>query len=159
MLGDFNSPDINWSDLTGQSAFSKALIFRHNLTQHVNLPTHISSSTLDLVLSTHCVSVLNLHTCPHQNLTSDHLPLCFTTPTTTTHNHHGKLPTVSFDFSKADFASISSFLLDYEFSFFYQSTDIEFLWQSLRDIIHHSISLFTPQVRQRPWPHPQMVYL
>ena len=52
ILGDFNSPDICWSTLSSQSISSRAiynLAFRHDLSQLVNFPTHISRNTLDLI--------------------------------------------------------------------------------------------------------------
>ena len=53
MVGDFNFPGIRWatggSDAKGR-AFYDSIEDKH-LTQHVEEPTHISGSLLDLVLS------------------------------------------------------------------------------------------------------------
>ena len=53
LLGDFNLPDINWDSLTGQFLSSNLfcdIVYKFNLTQFVNLPTHIHGNILDLVL-------------------------------------------------------------------------------------------------------------
>ena len=51
---------------------------------------------------------------------------------------------------------MSSFLLDHDFSSYYQSSDIEFLWHYIKDIILSFISLYTPVIKKRshhqpPW--------
>ena len=52
IMEDFNSPDICWTTLSGQSTSSRAifnLVFCHDFTQLVDFPTHISENTLDLI--------------------------------------------------------------------------------------------------------------
>ena len=54
IVGDFNLPDICWSSLMGKSPISSSFcdfVFRCNLTQHVQDPTHMKGNILDLVLS------------------------------------------------------------------------------------------------------------
>ena len=63
ILGDFNSPDICWSMLHGHFSPSKSLcdlLFRHNLSQMVDFPTHINGNTLDLVISSPEVHISDL---------------------------------------------------------------------------------------------------
>jgi len=52
IMGDFNSPDINWSTLTASSEFSSSLcdiIFQYNFSQLIDLPTHKQGNILDLI--------------------------------------------------------------------------------------------------------------
>ena len=77
LLGDFNSPDINWSTLTGSSTASNNLCefaFESNLVQLVDSPTHICGNILDLVLTNSPGHVTNLsvHSPDYQCVTSDH---------------------------------------------------------------------------------------
>ena len=65
------------------------------------------------------------------------------------------LSRVSLDYRRADFDGISCFLLDHDFSSYYKSYDIEFLWRYLIDTILSSISLFTPAVKKRFHYYPQ----
>ena len=63
LLGDFNSPDINWSTLAGDSTASNNLCeftFESNLVQLVDSPTHICGNILGLVLTNSPKHVTNL---------------------------------------------------------------------------------------------------
>ena len=54
ILGDFNTPDIDWHALTADSIFSIQLcnpIFQYNYSQVVTSPTHEHGNLLDLVLT------------------------------------------------------------------------------------------------------------
>ena len=77
LLGDFNSPDINWSTLAGSSTASTnfcEFTFESNLVQLVDSPTHICGNILDLVLTSSSEHVTNLlvHPPDYQCVTSDH---------------------------------------------------------------------------------------
>ena len=159
ILGDFNSPDICWSTLTGHSSSSRALsdlLFRHNLSQLVDFLTHVSGSTLDLIIRSPGFNVTDLKILPLSTLQSDHHMLGFSLPLLN-HSAHAtsSLSRVSLDYRQADFDAISSFLLDYDFSSYYKSYDIQFLWGYLKDTILSSISLFTPAVKKRSHCYPQ----
>ena len=75
--GDFNTPDICWSSLTGSSAFSNSLcdfVYEANLSQLINCPTH-KGNTPDLVLTNtenYIIPEL-LVSEPHPLIPSDHL--------------------------------------------------------------------------------------
>ena len=54
ILGDFNTPDINWLTLCGGSPFSHNLcntLHHLNYLQLVNTPTHQAGNILDLILT------------------------------------------------------------------------------------------------------------
>lgn len=99
---------------------------QHNLNQLVNCPTHTKGNILDLVL-TNCDCQEYSCTSPpkqYQLIPTDYFLVSFDfhvwTPKTTPHT--------VFDFSKADLAGLSSFLMETDFSFCLQSRDVEFIW-------------------------------
>ena len=49
----------------------------------------------------------------------------------------------------------SFFLADFDFSYFYSSSDIEFLWSLLKDAIQHAISLYSPPLKRRSQHQPK----
>ena len=54
VLGDFNTPDIDWNTLSDFSPVSRQfcdLIFDSELSQLINCPTHIHGNILDLLLT------------------------------------------------------------------------------------------------------------
>ena len=53
----------------------------------------------------------------------------------------------AYDYQKADTQSLCSFLLDHDFSEFYKSLDIEYLWSYLKCTIHEAVSWFVPRVK------------
>ena len=148
-VGDFNFPDINWSSLIGSSLSSNTFcefIFDCNLTQHVMQPTHIKGNILDLVLTTPSVNI------EHISVSSDHLPnfsdhfiISFDIPCCPPSTSNPK-PLYVFDFSKANFTDICSFLLDFDFSICFQSHNIEFIWSTIRSLIFEAISLYVPKI-------------
>ena len=127
--GDFNSPDICWSTLTGQVPSSISLCnltFNHNLSQLVDIPTHNSGNILDLVLSSPSINACELTQVSHPVLQSDHFILSFKFLSTSTNPQpHLNNPSSKFAFKKADFDGLSSYLLDFDFSSYYNSTDID----------------------------------
>ena len=118
ILGDFNLPDVDWYTLTGSSSSSSCVcnfIFDCNLTQHVLEPTHVKGNVLDLVLTSVNVTIdhLTIHPLSVINF-SDHLVISFCLSIDVPSVNAPK-PGFVFDIRKADFESISSFLLDLDF--------------------------------------------
>ena len=155
ILADFNSPGICWSTLHAPSKSLCDLLFRRNLSQMVDFPTHINGNTLDLVISSPEVHISDLKILSSP-LRSDHYMLGFTSPLLARHRADSSFSRVSLNYKKADFDNMSSFLLDHDFSSYYQSSDIEFLWHYIKDTILLSISLYTPVIKKRshlqpPW--------
>ena len=135
-VGDFNFPDINWSSLIGSSLSSNTFcefIFDCNLTQHVMQPTHIKGNILDLVLTTPSVTIEHISVNSDHFIISFHIPCC-------PHSTSNPKPLYVFDFSKANFTDICSFLLDFDFSICFQSHNIEFIWSTIRSLIFEAIS-------------------
>ena len=61
-VGDFNYPDIDWTTMTAKNDQSRKLvnvIEDKFYTQHVDFPTHVSGSLIDLVISTEQNLIIN----------------------------------------------------------------------------------------------------
>ena len=145
-MGNFNFPDICWTTLSGQSTSSRAicnLAFRHDLSQMVDFPTYISGNTSDLIFSPPMLTVTDLQSISCPLLKSDHHILSFSSSISHSHTKCLSHETI-LDYKRADFDNISFSLMNHDFSSYYQSTDIEFLWDYVKSTILSSISLYTP---------------
>lgn len=156
-MGDFNFPDINWFTLSGSSTPSSIFcdfLFDHNLHQLVTSPTHSKGNILDLVITNHPDIITNISIDSRQELliSSDHFPILFSIPFNTKSNYSP--PQYILDYSKADWEGLLIYLLDFDFTDFYSSDDIEYSWNSLKSTIINASSLFIPKIRlhshQRP---------
>ena len=149
-MGDFNFPDINWSSLTGSSLSSNLFcefIFDCNLTQHVTEATHVKGNLLDLVLTTSHIDIdhVSVHSHSYFNLSDHHaisfLPVCGSLSSTKIRTFY------VFDFSKANYNDLCSFLLELDFSVCFQSNNVEFIWFTIKSFIFEAMCLFIPKVR------------
>ena len=148
-VGDFNFPHIDWLTLTGVSITSICFcdfVFDCNLTQHILEPTHVKGNILDLVLTTPNV-VVNCLTIHPQSVfhLSDHFAISFELPCKISSSAAFK-PHYVHNFCKADYESITSFLLDFDFSVIFNSLDIEFIWFVIKSSVYEAMSLFVPKV-------------
>ena len=80
IMGDFNLPDINWNTLSSTSQLSNVfcdLVFKLNLSQLVDMPTHNQGNILDLIFTNdeELFHAITVH--PHEAfpLCSDHYPI------------------------------------------------------------------------------------
>ena len=138
--------------LLGSSMLSNVFcefIFDCNLTQHVTQPTHKKGNTVDLVLTSPSVNIEQLSV-NSQLLSdfSDHFIISFDVSYSSPSTNISKSLYV-FDFSKANFTDICSFLLDFDFSVCFQSHDIEFIWSNIKSVIFVAISLFVPRIKSK----------
>ena len=145
ILGDFNFPDIDWHTLMGSSPLSSCFcnfVFDCNLSQHVLEPTHIRGNVLDLILTSADISIDHLLIHPSSDVYfSDHFVISFDLFLSVPSVSKAK-PCYVFDFRKADYNSITSFLLDYDYSHIFVSSDIEFIWSYIQSSIYEAMSLF-----------------
>ena len=75
ILGDFNTPDINWLTLCAGSPFSRNLcntLHHLNYLQLVNAPTHQAGNILDLILTNAPHRISNIVVGTDSTLNSDH---------------------------------------------------------------------------------------
>ena len=105
----------------------------------------MKGNTLDLVLTTPNVVVncLAIHPRSFFNL-SDHLAISFELPCKISSSAAPKSHYV-YNFCKADYESITSFLLDFDFSVIFNSFDIELIWSVIKSSVHVAMSLFVPK--------------
>ena len=132
ILGDFNTPDINWSTLTAESGFSFQLcnlIFQHNFTQVITSPTHEHGNLLDLIITNNedIISDVQIHNEGTLNIKSDHYPVSFNLKSFLLHHKPEHQPINILDYSKVDYDGLNEFLCNIDFSTCYQSEDIEFM--------------------------------
>lgn len=155
IVGDFNCPDICWSTLTASSDMSCLLcdlVFRYNLTQLVDYPTHNKGNILDLVfVKGELVEDIVIG---EQNLRSDHYSISFKMRA---HNDQGgsSKSRIVFDYSKADWDGLCCFLMDSDFSCCYDTDDIDQIWCTFKQIVNSSMDLFIPKVRLKAHQYPQ----
>ena len=158
-MGDLNYADVCWNRLVGCTQASHLfcdLLFDLNLYQLVNVPTHVQGNTLDLVVTNmyHLITSLTVTQDTHYFLNTDHflvsfkIAQCFTPAT--------RIPTsIVRDFSKADIVGLCLYLVDFDFSPCFNSTDVEFVWSFIRDAIYRGFDLFVPSVRLKPKAYPK----
>ena len=148
-VGDFNFPDIDWFSLTGCCPLSNSFcefIFDSNLTQHVMEPTHVKGNILDLILTSAIIDITHLSIQPSSHFYScDHFILSFIPQCDISVPDRPKSGYV-FDYSRADFDSICSYLMDSDFSCCLQCNDIEFIWSIIKYHIFMAMSLFIPKI-------------
>ena len=152
IVGDFNLPDIQWDTLSSTSSSSIAFcdfVFDNSLTQLIDQPTHVKGNILDLLLSNSSDWVTNLTLASDNHwVSSDHFVVTFhlsqlihPTPTIT--------PKYVFDFPKANYDAILSYLFDFDYSLCLQSQDVDSIWHTIKNSIHTAMNTFIPKVRLR----------
>ena len=107
-----------------------------------------------LTNSVECIS--NLSICKDdQILLSDHYVVTFqishssppSLTTTTT-------PKYVFDFPKADYDGICSYLIDFDYSCCLRCSDVELVWNTVKSSIYEAMNIFIPKVRLRRFQYP-----
>lgn len=159
IMGDFNSPDINWSTLSGSTCFSSSFcdfVFDNNLHQLITSPTHIKGNILDLVITNLPDTITSISIDSHQELPikSDHFPISFSVLFNSPFTKPICSPQYIYNYSKANWDGLIQHLLDYDFTTLFHSNSIEFIWSSLKSIIISVSNLYIPKIRihshQRP---------
>lgn len=147
-MGDFNYPDVSWDRLVGCTQASHLfcdLVFDLNLHQLVNVSTHVQGNTLDLVVtnSHHLITSLTVTQDTRYFLKTDHFLVSFNIAQCLTPNTHIPASIVR-DFSKADLEGLCLYLVDFDFSPCFISTDVELVWSFIRDDIYRGFDLLVP---------------
>ena len=124
--------------------------------QLVNKPTHRGGNILDIILTNQPnitnISVLSALPC---SLKSDHFIINFDITSTPTHKateNHKSYPIYNYD--KADWDAMNDYLINFNFQTYFNSSDVNFLWESLKSVIFDCINLFVPKVLHKPHSHP-----
>ena len=157
MMGDFNLPDICWTDFTAQSALSREFLtfcFKIGAFQVVNFPTR-GENLIDLIF------------CSDRNYfkqvepgmpfaTSDHNSIMCKL---SHFNVHDKIANFRPCFKKADYKLINSFLATIDWACVYNNCiTIDDYWDSFKNIMNSIIFNFVPFVntskqgnKNKPW--------
>ena len=154
LVGDFNFPDIVWGSLGATCSVSLDFcesVFQCNLTQLVDVPTHVKGNVLDLVLTSNedFVTDLVIHSGPDLPFQSDHFMVSFNLAC----NKAGTITVCDTrlvpDYSKADWEAIDNYILDSDFSLCFESNDVDEIWSVIKQVISTALHLFVPNVRLR----------
>lgn len=111
------------------------------------MPTNTGSNIRDLIItnSDNCVSNLTVHSSGHL-ITSDHFTLTFYLSTSLP-SYSRYVPKYAYDYSKADYNRLCSYLLDFNFSPCLLSQDAELVWYAIKNAIYEGMNFFIPKVR------------
>lgn len=153
IAGDFNSPDVQWDTLSSTSNSARDLcdfIFDNSLIQLIDQPTHIKGNILDLILtnSNECVANLSIALTPDNWIPTDHFVITFQL-SQTLHQPPVTTPIYVFDFPKANYDGILSYLFDFDYSQCLLSQDVESIWCTIKNSIYNAMTMFIPKVRLR----------
>ena len=118
-----------------------------NFSQLVDRPTHVRGNLLDLVLS-NVEEIISHVRVGEPPVVTDHKLISFDI-VFTVNKSGGRNSTVKFDYMKADWFGLNEFLLASDFSVCYESSDVNFIWSSLKAILVSSMDMFIPKVKLR----------
>ena len=160
ILGDLNSPDINWLSMVGHSHSTSDLcneFFNMNLTRLVSEPTHIHGNILDIIATnaSHRISniITDSRTC---RIYSDHFLILFNLK-----QIPAKKATLStyqlYDFNRADLESLDRYLLDHDLIPLHiaSSNNIDLLWTKFLNEVSKGCKLYIPTIRVSSSPSPR----
>ena len=157
ILGDFNTPDINWDTLTGSSSQSNLfcdLVFHLNLLQLVDKPTHVQGNTLDLIFTNKEDLIDNVTVQPQEAfcVSSDHFMVSFNLclPSYSSIN----IPHYVFDYGKYKFEELNDYLHNSNINQCLYYSDVEVVWSIIKDILAHAMSIFVPKFRLKNRQYP-----
>jgi len=158
VLGDFNFPGIDWVTLSGVCKHDEEfcdVIYDCGLSQLVYEPTYSLGNILDLVLTSDPNLIARVEVCRAAlPLSSDHFPVFFEI----IHGTMSNIPATThevFNYKKIDSDGMVNQLLDVDFEFCYQDTDVDSVWLDIKSLLVDSVNQFTPKVRMRSHPHPK----
>ena len=158
ILGDFNTPDIDWHTLTADSNFSIQLcnlIFQYNYSQVVTSPTHEHGNLLDLVITNNddIISDVQVHS-EGTFIKSDYYLVSFKLKSILNHKPDS-CPITILDYSKANYNGLNQFLSSIDYSTCYQSENVEFVWSFVKALLLQGIRRFIPTIKLKTTAHPK----
>ena len=103
---------------------------------------------MDLVLTTSCVVVNSLTVHPLSVFSyTDHFAISFDLLSNVLPAVKSTKPCYVFDFCKAEYEGITSFMLDFDFSVILKTSDIEYMWFIIKSSLYEAMSLFVPKIQ------------
>ena len=122
IIGDFNFSDVNWSYLSSKSHNNSFSIFseflsKHDLSQMIRSPTHRHGKILDLLITSTPSKILSLEIREPFGTTCDHNMIEIKINLFT--HHIAPLNIRKYNFYKADYNSINTYLDSQQWEFLY----------------------------------------
>ena len=144
ILGDFNSPDVDWCSLTGTTSFTQDfcdLLFENNFSQLVTSPTHMLGNLLDLVLTNVPNRIVNIST-DYDFSISDHYPITFHLETNQcTYRREQDQTRSLYNYHKTDQTQLFHELQVFNYVFI---TNAQELWSYLKATLINARNMSTP---------------
>ena len=149
LMGDFNLPNIDFSDLSTQDPFSSLFIDKlvnGMLVQHVHFPTRYMndrSSILDLILSNDDNSVDNMRALPPLG-NSDHICILFDFILSNSSVQYLTKPKDQLNYWKGDYSSINEAFQSVNWFTLLSSPDIETNWMEFKKKVNAIAEKYVP---------------
>ena len=141
IMGDFNFPKINWDLLDADSQSSEFLNLVQDcfLFQHVRIPTR-SDNILDLVFTSEEGMVDDVQVKEHL-ANSDHNIIVWRLICKTELNKDNK---TLYNFNKADYTAMQSFLTTYDWVNLFDKLDVESMWLFFCNVLNDAVKKYVP---------------
>ena len=112
VVGDLNSPDIDWKLLTAHSSSHSLLcdaMFQLNLMQLITEPFHIHGNILDIVITNQPDKIFNIVVSKQNQSPSDHHPISFVIIAPKSRSHYTRCTKrLVYNYSQADLEGIQT---------------------------------------------------
>ena len=117
--------------------------------------THIAGNILDLILTNvpENISSLIIHSEPPLPIPSDHFIITFDY-STVSNGVNNSVSRKIFNFPKGDYDGLCNFIYHSDFTLYYMSEDIEFVWSYLSNLIRNAFGHFIPIITVQDNNHP-----
>jgi len=152
-IGDFNLPEINWSNMQAPARLMDTVLtcLDNNLVQLIDQPTHIRGNVLDLVLTNVPERVTNIENQGRLG-TSDHVILSAKILVKA-----GQEPSAERvpDWRRADWAALKGRLGRPALLRRLEESSVEGVWECLRDEINTAVDLYVPKRQRRTGNRPK----
>ena len=155
VVGDFNTPDINWESLTAVSSRSNVLcdfVDDYNLVQQIQSPTHSMGNILDLVLTTSPDRINGITNQP--TTSSDHNLISFNILVNIHRPKPSKLCNKVFNYTLGNWEGLVDYLMDANPTTTGDGLDVNLLYDSFSCAIQQACVMYIPQVEIPTVPSP-----
>ena len=146
VVGDLNSPDIDWKLLTAHSSSHSLLcdaMFQLNLMQLITEPTHIHGNILDIVITNQPDKIFNIVVSKQNQSPSDHHPISFVIIAPKSRSHYTRCTKrLVYNYSQADLEGIQNHILNADIKLPLHSTNSS--WIKLSTVIHLACNKHIP---------------
>ena len=155
LLGDFNLSGVDWVNSNSKNNHSSFQVFndflnRHNLNQIITTPTHKLGSTLDLVITSHPLKVLDFQIGEPFTKTCDHYSIDL--KINIKYSISVNKPTY-YNFYKSDFQGITNFLSLQDWDDILDSKQgIDTMYKRFTTVVHQAFTIYVPKIKKTTRP-------